>query len=194
MTNVFDNFVAEQMRSPLFAEAYRHESAKIAAVDRVMNANPGRPVPKFQVAYYLEEKYEDNKGKQKTKYIHYLGEPVGLRSNFNSGAIQDVVWSDQFNQWAYTIYPWSEKQGTKRATEDVVLSIKDWLFDKIDAEVLETCENLSYDGDLNIIARCINNSYKALLSGRVVGPTRDVIVGIDRLVKEYKEITSRSTN
>ncbi len=184
MTNAFDRFVEEQMKSPSFAEAYRHEGAKIAAVDRLMAANPGRPVPKFQVAYYLEEKYVDNKGKEKTKYVHFRGQPVGLASNSNSGTIDYAVWSEQFNQWSYTLYPWTGERADKRATEDVLLPIETWVHSKLSFEEVELCRSLiqknSPGQDTNILSH-----YLSLLSGRV-SDVHAVIKNLRRLLKEYQ--------
>lgn len=186
--NAFDRFVEEQMKSPTFAEQFKHEGAKIAAVDRLMKAYIGKPVPKFQVAYYLEEKYLDNRGKEKTKYIHFRGQPVGLVSNTNSGTIQDAVWSDKFNQWAYTVYPWSGMNGSMRVTEEMLVPIDEWVHSKLQTEEANLCSLLS-QGSREPLSTNITSHYHSLLSGRV--PDASVVIkNLKRLLKEHVDVTN----
>ncbi len=190
MSNAFDRFVEEQLKSPSFQEMYRHEGAKIAATDRIMNAFPGHPVPKFQTAYYLEETSIDNKGKEKVRRTHFLGQAVGLASNVNCGTVHDAVWSERHNQWYYTLYPWSARdvhpssvQSNKRATEEMIVPIRLWLHEKLGLDVVLACDKLNFKREGAV---AIQSTYHSLLSGRASDVPK-AIQSLKRLVDKYKE-------
>ena len=123
MTNAFDKFVDAQMRSLSFAEAYRHESAQIRALGEAHNdnfpADKTRPVPKFYPPYFVEE-IENGKTINK----NYPGQTVGLRSNTNCGNVTGIKWIEKFNQWYYTVSPWSGSRNDKWAAESVLMSVR----------------------------------------------------------------------
>lgn len=187
-SNAFDLFVQEQMQSPTFAETFRHEGAKIAATDRIMNAFPGHPVPRFQTSYYLASTTVDNKGKEKVKLTRFLGQAVGLTANVSCGTVHDAVWSERHNQWYYTLYPWSATdvhpasvQSNKRATEEMILPIRLWLHEKLGLDVVVVCDTLNTNRGEDM---AIVSTYRALLSGRASDVPK-AILNLRRLVDKY---------
>ena len=166
MSNAFDRFVEEQKKSPSFAYHYSHEGAIINTIIKLMDDNPGRPQPKFQVAYFIEEPLPQGK----VKRTHYRGQPVGLISNSNCGTVQDAVWSVEDNQWSYSIYPWTGDRKNKLATEDVLMPIEEWLNisskDMLIINLIKVNMDHLYKDPYQCLAMNIFTHYKSLISGR----------------------------
>lgn len=138
-----------------------------------------RPSPKFQVSI---------RSKGSSGVLLIEGDVVGLASNINCGRLESVRWNDRFNQWEYTLYPWSEDE-RRWATEDVLIPIVEWLQPKLTPFVMDYCEILKASAKAND-AYCrgpkytaILTKYNALMSGRV----RDVYSVIQSLTTDANQ-------
>jgi hypothetical protein len=146
------------------------------------------PEPKFKTAHVIEEKDASGKVIKRRKI---LGQPVGLTFSVVSGTIDSAVWSDKWNQWTYSIYPWSSERNSRTATEQSILPIEEWvhhyLFDDKEL-VLQTVNNLRFDSDsLARGAMSILNYYRALMSGRCCDMNQTIQL-LRKAVKKYNGV------